>query len=79
MKIGITGSKGWIGSQVFSFLKSNKFKIINLDKFTSHYSKFNKINKVPKMNFILHFASKTSIEKSFDYPFKTYFNNILIN
>ena len=69
MNIGITGCNGWIGSQVFSFLKSKNFKLINLDKFTRQYSKFKTIKKTPKMSFILHFASKTSIERSFINPF----------
>ena len=77
MNIGITGCNGWIGSQVFSFLKSKNFKLINLDKFTRQYSKFKTIKKTPKMSFILHFASKTSIERSFINPFETYFNNVL--
>ena len=77
MNIGITGRRGWIGSQVFNFLKKNKFILFDLDKFTLHYSKYKKIKGVPKMKFILHFASKTSIEQSFKNPFMTYFNNIL--
>ena len=77
MNIGITGRRGWIGSQVFNFLKKNKFKLFDLDKFTLHYSKYKKIKRVPKIKFILHFASKTSIEQSFKNPFMTYFNNIL--
>ncbi len=77
VKIGITGSRGFIGSELAGHLESNGFKVVKLDGHTRQESGENEKSALPKgLKWVLHFAASTSIEESRKDPFRTYRNNI---
>tara|TARA_B100000886_G_C20380060_1_gene473537 strand:+ start:379 stop:1239 length:861 start_codon:yes stop_codon:yes gene_type:complete len=78
LKIGITGSNGWIGKYLKKKLKS-VHSIVDLDPISRNLKSLP--NEVPKscrnLDWILHLGSNTSIIKSFQDPFSLYQNNIV--
>jgi len=78
LKIGITGSDGFLGRSVSSYLQNSGCLITPLDSITrSEFSTRNiSKSKIPSLDWILHFGSKTSIPDSQIDPFSTYLNNI---
>jgi nucleoside-diphosphate-sugar epimerase len=78
VKIGITGDRGFIGSNVSRALTSAGYSVISLDTLTcsSVFSGSDR-EKYPKdLDWVLHFGAKTSITDSFTDPYGTYANNI---
>ena len=69
IKIGLTGSRGWLGSYVKSKLET-KYEIINLDDFTKDPLAKNTLNDNLKLDWVFHFGAKTNIAESFDNPFE---------
>jgi len=77
MRIGITGQEGFIGSSVSRSLSAEGHEILSLDKYTRLCAKDDfALEGIGQLDWILHFASSTSIEGSFADPFYTYANNI---
>jgi nucleoside-diphosphate-sugar epimerase len=79
MKIGITGVKGLIGQSIFSHLNLKGHSVISLDKYTQEQSldiDLKNSEEISSLDWVLHFASKTSIELSIKDPFNTYRNNM---
>ncbi len=78
MKIAITGSSGALGSCVLSYLLEKQHEVFSLDSYLRDSSEEKKTEtRLPeKLDWILHFAAKTSIEKSQKDPLLFYQNNI---
>ena len=76
MYIGITGSRGFIGSTVAEFLVSKGHNIISLDPWVRNTVQKDYSENF-KLDWILHFGAKTSILQSFKEPIDTYENNII--
>jgi nucleoside-diphosphate-sugar epimerase len=78
VKIGITGDRGFIGSNVSQALTHAGHSVISLDILTcSSVFSDSDIVKYPKeLDWVLHFGAKTSIPDSFADPYGTYANNI---
>ena len=74
--IGITGAKGWIGAQVWEYLKLKGFELTDLEKWTRNPKKRPDIRDFPRFDWIFHFGASTFIEDSFNDPFGTYTNNV---
>ena len=78
MNIGITGQNGFIGGSVAQAVSKEGHQVISLDKYTrSDTFKELDLSECPAdLDWVLHFAAKTSIEASFESPFSTYSNNL---
>ena len=79
MKIGITGHRGFIGAAVSKALMGAGYSVIPLDEFTRSLSfeDNNIADGYPNdLDWVLHFAAKTSIPDSFQNPYATYANNL---
>ena len=74
--IGLTGAKGWIGAQVWQYLKLKGCELTDLEKWTRSLKKRPNIRDCPRFDWIFHFGASTSIEGSFDDPLGTYTNNL---
>ena len=78
MNIGITGQNGFIGGSVAQAVSKEGHQVISLDKYTrSDTFKELDLSECPAdLDWVLHFAAKTSIEASFEAPFSTYSKNL---
>ena len=78
MEIGITGHNGFIGKEVAAAVSRASHKIVPLDPFLGGDDglQIEFKNYHFDLDWILHFASKTSIAESFKDPFVTYGNNL---
>jgi len=78
MKIGITGTDGFLGRSVSKFLDEIGHLIVPLDSITRSEFSTDKIEKlkIHSLDWVLHFGSKTSISESQIDPFSTYATNI---
>jgi len=78
MNIGITGQNGFIGGSVAQAVSKEGHQAISLDKYTrSGTFKDLDLSGCPAgLDWVLHFAAKTSIDASFEVPFSTYSNNV---
>lgn len=78
MKIGITGHGGFIGGYAAKALSACGHVIIPLDDLIRFYNPqaITDGPSVQKLDWVLHFAAKTSIRASFDDPFYTYSSNL---
>ena len=74
--IGLTGAKGWIGAQIWQYLKLKGCELTDLAQWTHSSEKRPGLLDCPRFDWILHFGASTSIEDSFNDPFGTYINNI---
>ena len=75
MNIGISGTRGFIGSCVAKTLKSKKHGVLSLDPYTEKLLLNDE--KFPNdLDWVLHFAAKTKITESFDSTYAFYVNNI---
>tara|TARA_X000000950_G_C13910416_1_gene658768 strand:+ start:1739 stop:2725 length:987 start_codon:yes stop_codon:yes gene_type:complete len=82
-KILITGTAGFIGSEVTKiFLKSKKIKICGVDNLNSYYDKKLKLKRLKQFhndkNYI-HFTESIENKKKIDKIFKKFKPNIVIN
>lgn len=79
MKIGITGHRGFIGASVSNALIMAGYSVIPLDEFTRslQFEDDHIDDGYPNdLDWVLHFAAKTSIIDSFQNPYATYANNV---
>lgn len=78
MKIGITGTSGFIGGEVADALAQDGHQVISLDRYTRDNSSCGSdFKELPDgLSWVLHFAASTSIEASFKDPVATYYNNL---
>ena len=76
LQIGLTGAKGWIGAQIWQYLKLKGCELTDLAQWTHSSEKRPGLRDCPRFDWILHFGASTSIEDSFNDPFGTYINNI---
>ena len=78
MKIGLTGTNGFIGHSVKEFFHAEGIECISLDSLTKQSSC--QIQALPRelsfLDWVLHFGAKTDIQKSHDDSFDTYSANI---
>ena len=74
MIVGITGANGFIGEAVWKELLSQGQMPISLDEFVRENCASD-VLKLEKLDWVLHFGAKTSIDESFDNPFGTFRNN----
>ena len=76
--IGITGKNGFIGSSVKESLLAEGHHVISLDKYLRSFAPNNfTLHECPRnLDWVLHFAAKTSIQASIENPFTTYLNNL---
>ena len=78
MKIGITGSNGFVGSHLIEFFKNQtKFEIIEI----SRNNGFDILNPVTlfelnDIDLIIHLAGKSYVPDSYLNPFDFYQNNV---
>jgi len=77
-RIGITGQKGFIGKAVAEALVAAGYEVLGLDKYLlkKDFDSRDISEKSKDMDWVIHFAAKTSIENSFKDPFYVYENNI---
>ena len=68
MKVLLTGSKGFIGTQVGNWLASEKIKFTGMDAGDS----------IPedKFDIVLHFGARTLIRKSKEFPYEYFLDNM---
>lgn len=90
MSILITGSNGFIGQKLSTFLeKRNKASVLRCSRTTGTRARYVRARNLDvtspeflrgcrgnKIDFIIHLAAKTSIEDSIKNPYDTYFTNI---
>jgi nucleoside-diphosphate-sugar epimerase len=75
MRIGITGSQGFLGSAVACALRESACEVTPLDSCLRAQTAA--LDACPKdLAWVLHFAARTSIPESFDAPFALYRNNV---
>ncbi len=75
--IGITGTKGWIGSYIFSHFSGHEsFEIKSLDPWIKSRNGNDNVKKMPKVDWVLHLAARTSIAGAYNNPLSIYRNNI---
>ena len=68
-KILVTGSSGFIGTQLLSKLsKDNKYKIIKMDRSFGDITNTATWNNVPKCEIVIHLAGKTFVPDSWKNP-----------
>jgi len=72
--IGITGNNGFIGSSVNEALLTEGHHVVSLDKCLRSLAPDNStFYECPRnLDWVLHFAAKTSIQASIENPFTTY-------
>lgn len=78
MKIGLTGTEGFIGSSVSRVLSLNGHHVVYLDSFTRVVS-FEQVainESFTNLDWVLHFGASTSINATLKTPFHTYYNNL---
>ena len=79
MKIGITGINGLLGKSTRIFLEANGHDVFSLDHLTRDDRLITqKIDDITcnSLDWVIHFASKTSIDTSWKNPFEIYSNNL---
>jgi UDP-glucose 4-epimerase len=78
-KIAITGSSGFVGKYMISILKDSKYEIIELDLDKGYdVTKLESLNLLIDVDFIIHFASRSSVIESFKNPAEYYFTNYIM-
>lgn len=76
MRIGITGSPGFIGGFLSRFLSGERHDVIPLDSFTRRGAADPDRGSIPGgLAWVLHFGASTSIPRSFEDPLGVYANN----
>jgi len=77
MRIGITGTDGFIGGEVADALTQDEHQVVFLDGYTRNSSSGADFKELSGgLSWVLHFAASTSIEASFSDPVATYYNNL---
>jgi len=77
-RILVTGSSGFVGSNLISYFKNYDYQIIELNrKNNSDLTDSNYINKTSKIDFVIHLAARVFIPDSYVSPQKFYYNNIV--
>jgi len=77
LKVGFSGTNGWLANHVIKSLESKSISIIDFDKITRKLADRPREQEIDKLDWFFHFGSKTNIEKSFIDPFSTYKNNLI--
>ena len=77
MKIIVTGSEGFIGSNLCMYLKSKGVSVIEHDLKKKKKKIFTE-KKLKKVNGIIHLAGVSRVSHSIRYPLKTIKSNILL-
>ncbi|HOI72945.1 MAG TPA: NAD(P)-dependent oxidoreductase [Syntrophales bacterium] len=76
MRIGITGTQGFIGGFLCRFLSGEGHEAVSLDAFTRRGAAEPDRGTIPGgLAWVLHFGASTSIPRSFEDPFGVYANN----
>lgn len=75
MKIGITGSRGFLGKNVSEYFISHGYNVFNLD-LNSPFLELDSIKNIPNLDWVFHFAAKAKITDSFTNTYKTFQNNV---
>ena len=78
MRIWLTGSNGLLGNSTETELLSSGHDVISLDRFTrdnDYISKDEEIKDLDTLDWVIHYASKTSIDSSWQKPFSIYYSN----
>lgn len=77
MKIIITGSRGFIGSHLNTFLQKAGHEIIETDISAGiDVTKWENIRKLPRADYVIHLAAVTHVVKSLQMPREMYHVNI---
>jgi len=77
LKVGFSGTNGWLANHVIKSLESKSISIIDFDKITRKLTDKSNAQDIDKLDWFFHLGSKTNIEESFVDPFTTYRNNLI--
>lgn len=75
----VTGSQGFIGKHLCSYLKAAGKTIVDKDSTQGpiDVTNLNQLQSIDKADAIVHLAAKTSVDNSFQNPYETYRTNML--
>jgi len=76
LNIGLTGSRGFLGSAIFKHFKENGDNVIILDSLVHPDTKGTEILVPDTLNWMMHFGATKSIEASFENPVNIYRRNM---
>ena len=78
MKIVVTGSSGFIGTEIVHKLHILKHEVIELDITNGvDITKWNQLNKIKHFDVLIHLAAKTFVPDSYKFPQKMYHLNVV--
>ena len=77
LKVGFSGTNGWLANHVIKSLESKSITIIDFDSITRNFSNRPNKQEITELDWFFHFGSKTNIENSFVDPYSTYRNNLI--
>ena len=78
MRIGITGSNGFIGKNVVSYLKLKGFEVEEISRSKGlNIAHWEEVKDIHSCDFIIHLAAKTFVPDSFDDPRSFYEFNLI--
>jgi len=78
MKIAVTGSSGFVGSQLVQQLKKAGHQIFSLDIASGiDLTNWNEVKKTPAIDCVFHLAAKTFVPAAFKNPQSFYHTNLI--
>lgn len=77
-KVGITGSSGFIGKYLITELSEQGYNLIEIDILKGFdITLVGTLEKLDKLDYIIHLAARSFVPDSFDNPNKFYYDNYL--
>ena len=73
--VGITGLSGAVAGSLGAYLEKKDCTVLSLDTLTRVSGRPNQVPEGRRMDWVIHFGAHTSIEESWENPFKYYTEN----